>query len=85
MSSPITPLERSWSGVLGGLAVAMQYDAATQTVHGTVRNTLQQKLCYVQAEPHLKSGTKTVGRAWSREAGTPEPWAGSNDEPDGCR
>ena len=60
MSSPSTPLEQSWSGVLGGLAVSMQYDAATQSVHGTVRNTLPQKLCYVQAEPHLKSGTKTV-------------------------
>ena len=31
------------------------------TVHGTVRNTTQQRLCYVQAEPHLKMETKTVG------------------------
>ena len=61
MSSPITPLEQGWSGVLGGLAVSMQYDAATRSVHGTVRNTLASTLCYVQAEPHLKSGTKTVG------------------------
>ena len=61
MSSPITPLGQSWNGVLGGLAVSMQYDAATQSVHGTVRNTLSQELCHVQAEPHLKSGTKTVG------------------------
>ena len=73
MSSPITPLERSWSGVLGGLAVAMQYDAATQTVHGTVRNTLQQKLCYVQAEPHLKSGTKTVGELGPEKLGHLNP------------
>ena len=61
MSSPITPLEQGWSGVLGGLAVSMQYDPATRSVHGTVRNTLASTLCYVQAEPHLKSGTKTVG------------------------
>ena len=61
MSSPIIPLGESWNGVLGGLAVFMKYDAATRTVHGTVRNTASQKLCYVQAEPHLKSGTKTVG------------------------
>ena len=61
MSSPITPLEQGWSGVLGGLAVTMQYDPATRSVHGTVRNTLASTLCYVQAEPHLKSGTKTVG------------------------
>ena len=29
MSSPIIPLAQSWNGVLGGLAVSMQYDAAT--------------------------------------------------------
>ena len=73
MSSPVTPLERSWSGVLGGLAVAMQYDAATQTVHGTVRNTLSQKLCYVQAEPHLKSGATTVGELGPEKLGDLNP------------
>ena len=61
MSSPIIALGQSWNGVLGGLAVSMQYDASTQSVHGTVRNTISQRLCHVQAEPHLKSGTKTVG------------------------
>ena len=83
MSSPITPLGQSWNGILGGLAVSMQYDAATLTVHGTVRNTLSQKLCYVQAEPHLKSGTKTVGELGPEKLSTPEPWTGSNDKPDG--
>ena len=61
MSSPITPLGQTWQGVLGGLAVSARYDATTQTVHSTVQNTLAQQLCYVQAEPHLKSGTQTVG------------------------
>ncbi len=61
MSSPIIPLGQSWNGVLGGLAVSARYDAGTRTVHSTVQNTLSQVLCYVQAEPHLKSGTKTVG------------------------
>ena len=61
MSSPVTPLGQSWNGVLGGLAVSAQYDAATQSVHAIVRNTLSETLCYVQAEPHLKSGTITVG------------------------
>ena len=61
MSSPITPLDQTWNGVLGGLAVSARYDAATQSVQATVRNTTQQVLCYVQAEPHLKSGTRTVG------------------------
>ena len=61
MSSPIVPLGQTWNGILGGLAVSARYDAATQAVHATVQNTLSQVLCYVQAEPHLKSGTKTVG------------------------
>ena len=73
MSSPITPLGQSWNGVLGGLAVSMQYDAATQSVHGTVRNTLSQQLCYVQAEPHLKSGTKTVGELGPEKLGHLNP------------
>ena len=61
MSSPITPLDQTWNGVLGGLAISARYDAATQTVHTTAQNTTQQTLCYVQSEPHLKSGTQTVG------------------------
>ena len=73
MSSPITPLGQSWNGILGGLAVSMQYDAATLIVHGTVRNTLSQKLCHVQAEPHLKSGTKTVGELGPEKLGHLNP------------
>ncbi len=61
MSSPITPLDQTWTGDLGGLAVSARYDAATRTVYTTVQNTTQQVLCYVQAEPHLKSRTQTVG------------------------
>ena len=61
MSGPITPLDQTWNGVLGGLAVSARYDAAMQSVQSTVQNTLPQVLCYVQAEPHLKSGTTTVG------------------------
>ena len=61
MSSPVTSLGQTWDGNLGGLAVFARYDAATQSVQSTVQNNLSQVLCYVQAEPHLKSGTKTVG------------------------
>ena len=61
MSSPVVPLGQTWEGNLGGLAVFARYDAATQSVQSTVENTLSQVLCYVQAEPHLKSGTGTVG------------------------
>ncbi len=61
MSSPITPLAQPWSGTLGGLAVDARYDAVTRSVEATVQNTLAQTQCYVQAEPHLKSGARTVG------------------------
>ena len=73
MSSSITPLGQSWNGVLGGLAVSARYDAATQSVNATVQNTLSQKLCYVQAEPHLKSGTKTVGELGPDKLGDLNP------------
>ena len=69
MSSPIIQIGESWNGVLGWLAASMQYDAATQTVHGMVRNTHSQKLCYVQAEPHLKSGSTTVGELGPEKLG----------------
>ena len=61
MSSPVIALDQTWDGVLGGLAVSARYDAVARTVHATVRNTLSETLCYVQAEPHLKLGTRTVG------------------------
>ena len=73
MSSPIIPLGQPWNGVLGGLAVSMQYDPATQSVYGTVRNTLSQRLCYVQAEPHLKLGTATVGELGPERLGDLNP------------
>ena len=73
MSSPIIPLSQSWTGVLGGLAVSMQYDEATGTVHGTVQNTLSEKLCYVQAEPHIKLGTRTVGELGPEKLGDLNP------------
>ena len=61
MSSPTVALDQTWEGNLGGLAVFARYDAATRSVESTVRNTLPQVLCYVQSEPHLKSGGATVG------------------------
>lgn len=61
MSSPITPLDQAWNGNLGGLDVSASFDAATQSVQATVRNTLSSTQCYVQSEPHLKLGSTTVG------------------------
>lgn len=61
MSSPVVPLDQTWDGTLGPLAVSAWYDQATQTAHATVQNISSQTQCYVQAEPHLKSGTTTVG------------------------
>ena len=73
MSSPITPLDQTWNGVLGGLAVSARYDAATQSVDTTVQNISQQTLCYVQAEPHLKSGSQTVGELGPGKMGDLNP------------
>ena len=73
MSSPITPLDQAWNGVLGGLAISAQYDAATQSVNASVQNTASQQLCYVQAEPHLKSGTQTVGELGPQKLGDLNP------------
>ena len=73
MSSPITPLDQPWTGVLGGIAVDARYDAATQTIHTTVRNTLGQTQCYVQVEPHLKAGARTVGELGPSQVGDLQP------------
>ena len=73
MSSPITPLDQPWTGVLGGIAVDARYDAATQTIHTTVQNTLAQAQCYVQVEPHLKAGTRTVGELGPGQVGDLQP------------
>ena len=63
-------------GHLGGLAVFARYDAATRSVQSTVQNTLPQVLCYVQSEPHLKSGTQTVGELGPDVLGhlSPDRW-----------
>ena len=73
MSSPITPLDQPWTGVLGGIAVDARYDAATQTIHTTVRNALSQQQCYVQVEPHLKAGARTVGELGPGQVGDLNP------------
>lgn len=78
MSSSVIPLDQSWNGTLGGLAVAMQYDAATKSVHGTVQNATSRQLCYVQAEPHLKLGTQTVGELGSEKLGDLNPGQTAN-------
>ena len=56
-SSPSTRLERC-SRRAGHLR---QLRRGNQVRNATVQNTTSQTLCYVQAEPHLKSGTQTVG------------------------
>ncbi len=73
MSSPIIPLDQAWDGALGGLAISAQYDAATQSVNSAVQNMTSQQLCYVQAEPHLKSGTQTVGELGPEKLGDLNP------------
>ena len=73
MSSPIIPLDQTWNGTLGGLAISARYDAVTESVQSTVRNTTSEVLCYVQAEPHLKSGTTTVGELGPDVLGNLDP------------
>ena len=73
MSSPIIPLGQSWEGNLGGLAVSAQFDEATGTVYTTVQNTTSEKLCYVQSEPHMKMGTRTVGELGPDKLGDLNP------------
>ena len=73
MSSPIIPLDQTWQGTLGPLAIDARYDAATRSVISTVQNTTSQKVCYVQAEPHLKSGTTTVGELGPDKLGDLNP------------
>ena len=73
MSSPITSLDQSWNGRLGDLDISARYDATTQSVHTIVRNPLSRVLCYVQVEPHIKSGTKTVGELGPDELGHLSP------------
>ena len=73
MSSPITPLEQSWNGILGPLAIDARYDPATQSIISTVQNKTSHTLCYVQAEPHLKSGTTTVGELGPDKLGDLNP------------
>ncbi len=73
MSSPVIPLAQTWKGDLGPLAIDARYDAATQSVIATVRNTTSQNVCYVQAEPHLKNGTTTVGELGPDQLGDLKP------------
>ena len=73
MSSPIIPLGQSWTGVLGGLAIDARFDEATGTVYSTVQNRTSEKLCYVQAEPHLKAGARTVGELGPDKLGDLNP------------
>ena len=73
MSSPIIPLSETWTGNLGGLAVSARFDEATGTVYTTVRNTTSEKLCYVQSEPHMKMGARTVGELGPDKLGDLNP------------
>ena len=73
MSSPIIPLGQTWKGNLGPLVIDARFDAATQSVISGVQNTASQRVCYVQAEPHLKSGTTTVGELGPDKLGDLNP------------
>ena len=73
MSSPITALDQRWDGILRGLAISMQYEETTRSIYGTVENISTQKLCYVQAEPHLKLERQTVAELGPEKLGDLDP------------
>ncbi len=73
MSSPITALDQRWNGILRGLAISMQYEETTRSIYGTVENISTQKLCYVQAEPHLKLERQTVAELGPEKLGDLDP------------
>ena len=73
MSSPITALDQRWDGILKGLAISMQYEETTRSIYGTVENISTQKLCYVQAEPHLKLERQTVAELGPEKLGDLDP------------
>ncbi len=73
MSSPVIPLDQTWTGNLGGLDVAASYDTAIRTVRTSVRNTTSGTLCYVQSEPHMKFGAQTVGELGPEQLGDLAP------------
>ena len=74
MSSPVIPLGQAWEGNLGGLAVSARFEEATRDgLHDRRENTTSAKLCYVQAEPHLKMGTRTVGELGPDKLGDLNP------------
>ena len=73
MSSPITALDQRWDGILRGLAISMQYEETTRSIYGTVENISTQKLCYVQAEPHLKLDRQTVAELGPEKLGDLDP------------
>ena len=73
MSSPITALDQRWDGILRGLAISMQYEETTRSIYGTVENISTQKLCYVQAEPHLKLERQTIAELGPEKLGDLDP------------
>ena len=64
MSSPITPLEQGWSGVLGGLAVSMQYDRSNpvRPWNGAEHARKHPLLRTGRTSPEV--GNEDRGRAW---------------------
>ena len=73
MSSPVIPLDETWEGTLGVVAVSGSYDAATKSVSSTLSNTSSETICYVQTEPHIKAGDQTVGELGPEELGNLDP------------
>ena len=59
-SSILAPGE-NWEGMLGDLRISMRYVSTSKRIQGTIENTSSETICYLQLEPHLKRGERTVG------------------------
>lgn len=73
MSSPTIALSDGWTGNLGGLDTLAMYIPQIRTVRVEVTNATDTTLCYVQSEPHMKSGTQTVGELGPDQLGDLSP------------
>lgn len=71
--SPITPLNESYKGVILGLEVNISYNSQKNTLEGTIKNVSSKKIRFIQNEPHILMGKKTVGELGPQRLGDLKP------------
>jgi len=61
LKSPILDLDENWEGDLATLRFSIVYASDGNVIRGVVKNTGDEPVCFLQLEPHLKAGERTVG------------------------